>query len=615
MCGLKANKKGYNPKLVAEYAETIQEVFIIDVNSENTNIYPNILCKPCHMKLYRLKSKVAATQNDCELTHPDTFFDFVPHSETCYVCDLSSKRGRPAKCSSTSKSFDIVEGIKKMELGYDIAVIGNEVHIIDVERQGYHLCSKTIIIDLVEKTWKYHSLNRFVTPTKICDVSLPELVSDSNTLKLLIETIFSKPLCKGNDDFPSLVERNICDASNFKSHDGKDTGIIESSHGLTLNDFTTIRHVGCKVIAEHEQRCGVCSGYRSTLQAMASRRRNSNENVNVNTNDRYLSRSELLDKLKHYEIERKLLTAKTKRMHEKIMQSINEEGMTLDGEEYCVVKETFELHDSNPFPEDTPQRLLWEQQKKQASLKDKRGMRWHPLIIRWCISLYLKSPGTYNGVLKQFLNLPSKNTLLKYINFTNPGCGFNPDVIGNIARQFDEKFKSHQKQVSLVVDEMKIKSGLVFSTTTGRLVGFCEEGSVNDILTEFEKKFNDTGEEKVSLDSEDKPLASYATALMVRGITSNLHYVFGHFASSSGLTSSQLYHVIWEGISQLEAIGLKVLAVVADGASTNRKFYKLHHWESKENVSEDGVIYWTWNECSPGTEYIKFYSLTDATYS
>lgn len=130
------------------------------------------------------------------------------------------------------------------------------------------------------------------------------------------------------------------------------------------------------------------------------------------------------------------------------------------------MKETFELHDNNPFAEDTPQRLLWEQQKKQALLKDKRGMRWHPLIIRWCISLYLKSPGTYNGVLKQFLNLPSKNTLLKYINFTNSGCGFNPDVIDNIARQFDEKTKSHQKQVTLVVDEVKIKSGLNLSTTT-----------------------------------------------------------------------------------------------------------------------------------------------------
>lgn len=52
--------------------------------------------------------------------------------------------------------------------------------------------------------------------------------------------------------------------------------------------------------------------------------------MNISTNNRYLSRLELLDKLKHYETERKLLTAKTKRMHEKIKRSINEEGVILD---------------------------------------------------------------------------------------------------------------------------------------------------------------------------------------------------------------------------------------------------------------------------------------------
>ena len=65
--------------------------------------------------------------------------------------------------------------------------------------------------------------------------------------------------------------------------------------------------------------------------------------------------------------------------------------------------------------------------------------------------------------------------------------------------------------------------------------------------------------------------------------------MFGHFASSSGMTSSQLYHVIREGVNLLESIDLKVLAIVADGALTNRKFFKLHHWEKKENPSLENV--------------------------
>ena len=51
--------------------------------------------------------------------------------------------------------------------------------------------------------------------------------------------------------------------------------------------------------------------------------------------------------------------------------------------------------EGSPFEEDTPQGLLWEEQKKMASLKCAKSMRWHPLMIRWCLSIYLKSPGWY----------------------------------------------------------------------------------------------------------------------------------------------------------------------------------------------------------------------------
>ena len=41
------------------------------------------------------------------------------------------------------------------------------------------------------------------------------------------------------------------------------------------------------------------------------------------------------------------------------------------------------------------------------------------------------------------------------------------------------------------------------------------------------------------------------------------------------------------------------MTIVADGASPNRKFMRLHAWNSEENT-KDGVIYWTWNEYCPG---------------
>ena len=62
---------------------------------------------------------------------------------------------------------------------------------------------------------------------------------------------------------------------------------------------------------------------------------------------------------------------------------------------------------------------------------------------------------------------------------------------------------------------------------------------------------------------------------MGRGIFSKLCYAFGHFASE-GFTSDLLYSCVLEAIRILESIGLKVCAVVSDGASSNRKFYRLY---------------------------------------
>ena len=37
------------------------------------------------------------------------------------------------------------------------------------------------------------------------------------------------------------------------------------------------------------------------------------------------------------------------------------------------------------YPEGSFKRLYWEEQLRAASKKDPRQVRWHPLIIRWCL--------------------------------------------------------------------------------------------------------------------------------------------------------------------------------------------------------------------------------------
>ena len=46
------------------------------------------------------------------------------------------------------------------------------------------------------------------------------------------------------------------------------------------------------------------------------------------------------------------------------------------------------------------------------------------------------------------------------------------------------------------------------------------------------------------------------------------------------MTADQLFPIVWDGVCQVEGIGLKVIFITADGASLNRKFLKMHHMPS-----------------------------------
>lgn len=82
-------------------------------------------------------------------------------------------------------------------------------------------------------------------------------------------------------------------------------------------------------------------------------------------------------------------------------------------------------------PPDTFQRLFWEQQVKATKLKDKRQMRWHPMFIKWCLSLKLISSASYRTLRSSnVVVLPSERTLRDYTHFVKAKPGFGSDLDG-----------------------------------------------------------------------------------------------------------------------------------------------------------------------------------------
>ena len=147
----------------------------------------------------------------------------------------------------------------------------------------------------------------------------------------------------------------------------------------------------------------------------------------------------------------------------------------------------------------------------------------------------------------------------------------------------------HQKFVTILFDEIKVKESIVYDKHSSHVLGFVKLDDLNDELLQLE-------------DSEEghKPIATHVLALMVRGIFTDLKFPFAHFPTKD-ICGNQLFSLIWEAIERIERLGLKVVALTGDGCSPNRKFFHMHA-TSKE------LCYKTENIYAPEKRFVYFFS-------
>ncbi len=105
----------------------------------------------------------------------------------------------------------------------------------------------------------------------------------------------------------------------------------------------------------------------------------------------------------------------------RIAQATSDSGVQLDEQmhtDMVSMVESSSREVESMHPEGSFQRIFWEEQKKAMQCKDRCQVRWHPLIIKWCLYLWHRSSGAYetlqnSGVLK----LPSQRTLRDYTHY------------------------------------------------------------------------------------------------------------------------------------------------------------------------------------------------------
>ena len=164
---------------------------------------------------------------------------------------------------------------------------------------------------------------------------------------------------------------------------------------MSTSSMSTIRVITClKLVPSDVNRCSECQNYRPQLTTRSSRLAQDEPLVSPkrNTPNIHLSRKDLEQKVKDYQRDRRALKQSNQRLQKKITKMSKQESVSL-GEEINDIISNVARTNSPGFDENSPKYLLWEQQKKMSNLKSKTSMRWHPVMIRWCLSIYLKSPG------------------------------------------------------------------------------------------------------------------------------------------------------------------------------------------------------------------------------
>jgi len=283
-----------------------------------------------------------------------------------------------------------------------------------------------------------------------------------------------------------------------------------------------------------------------------------------------LSTSEKDERLRNLHQENKKAKLCVRRLEQKISAAASQEGITLDDELHNDMKTMMDAATKQVYslyPEGSFQRLFWDQQQTACSTKDSRSMKWHPLVIKWSIYLRHLSGKAYELLRKTgCIKLPSQRTLRDYTHYIPSTIGFSAEIDQEL---YDIAFLSNElnRYVILILDEIHIKTDLVYDKHQGSLIGFVDLGNTNNKLLEFE---NGLGEEK-----NQPQLASSMLVLMVRGIFQKLNFPYAQFACNN-LSGDLMFDPVWEAISRLERLGFRVLGVTCDGASPNRRLWKLH---------------------------------------
>ena len=182
--------------------------------------------------------------------------------------------------------------------------------------------------------------------------------------------------------------------------------------------------------------CPKCEAHRRVLPCILTRNEKWGQidrcSPDSHVNYHFLSTPEKVDWLQRLHTLQRETKQQLVRLKWKLAQAIEQRGLIMDETthhdlQHIVNENTSSIAEA--FPENSFQWLFWEQQQQSLQLKGARSMRWHPLIIKWCLYLRHLSGKAYDTLRSSgYIRLPSQRTLRDYTHYVSVATGFSSAV-------------------------------------------------------------------------------------------------------------------------------------------------------------------------------------------
>ena len=217
--------------------------------------------------------------------------------------------------------------------------------------------------------------------------------------------------------------------------------------------------------------------------------------------------------------------------------------------------------------------------KSKQLAGEKKQVRYSPTTINLAMNVYLQSRKSYEDLRKRSLTaLPCIRYLQKMKSSFRSMEGDNP---GCYMPLLDAKLLSFPAG-HLCVDEVTIKSDLVWNVKNNEITGFCNVGTSSKTLKDQLKRILANEDDD---DSDYQPVM--ANQWRFRSVF-NEHYTSEFFFNNGSLDSDEMMRQLLQVLTNYESIGVAIHGVCCDGGGANEGLFGM--FRENKSINDRQII-------------------------